>query len=206
MDTIRDPQGAIYTDPGGTPVSWNSGMGFTAAGALCTTTTQSGTDSYQGGKRLDPVGRLVVGDAPGGIGAIWDWNAGLPFRPDNGTLIRQMNQTPAPTDPFVAGVRVGPLGGVYMLSANPPLPANTVAPVVTGIPQSGNYLDCSTGTWTDVTAISFQWQKDGLNIIGQTGSRLALSSTYIGSLVRCIVTGHNDVGSVDAISNSVTIS
>jgi len=205
MDTIRDPQGAIYTDPGGTPVSWNSGMGFNAAGALCTSTSPGANDSYQGGKRLDPVGRLVVGngDPPA---RPYNFNAGLPFDKRDGSLIRQMNQTPASTDPFVAGVRVGPLGGVYMLSANPPLPANTVAPVVTGIPQSGNYLDCSTGTWTDVTAISFQWQKDSLNIIGQTGSRLSINSTYIGSVVRCIVTGHNDVGSVDAISNSVTIS
>jgi hypothetical protein len=201
---IKARDGSVFVEVDGTPVSWNAGWGYAASGRLCVTDTEGANDAWLGGIRLDPQGRVVCGN---GIGAArpYVYVRGLPTDKRNGKLIRQINQTPAPTDPFVVGIRVGPNGGVYMGEVDPPLPVNTSPPVVTGIPQSSNKLTCDPGTWTDADAIAFQWYKDGLPIIGQTGSQLTLNSTYIGSVVRCDVTGSNEVGSDTAQSNDTTI-
>lgn len=50
---------------------------------------------------------------------------GLP-RTTNGALKAQENNIPDPTDPYVGGVRVGPLGGVYTTYAVAPPPPTTV--------------------------------------------------------------------------------
>jgi hypothetical protein len=55
-----DPVGRIYTAPGGVPLYWNAGVGYDAAGRMCTTTVLGPNDQYLGGWRLDPVGRVVV--------------------------------------------------------------------------------------------------------------------------------------------------
>jgi hypothetical protein len=109
------------------------------------------------------------------------------------------------SDAYVAGIRVGELGGVYMVADIPNPPINTSPPVVTGVPQSSNKLTCDSGTWTDAFSIAFQWYEDNTPVIGQTGSQLTLNSTYIGSVVRCDVTASNEVGSTMAQSNDTTI-
>lgn len=114
---VIDPQGRVLTDPVGAPVAWRGGIGFTAEGALCTTTTVSPIDVWLGGRRVSTEGRLVIGS--GDVAARpYNFNAGIPSDSRSGragVVIAQANQTPAPTDPFVAGIRVGPLGGVYVV-------------------------------------------------------------------------------------------
>lgn len=61
-------------------------------------------------------GRLCVAFG----GAIDFFSQGLPFTND-GRLVCQLNQTPADTDPFVGGIRVGQLGGVYVDDVSPPV-------------------------------------------------------------------------------------
>jgi hypothetical protein len=106
-----DPIGRVYTAPGGTPVSWNAGVGYTATGQICTTLTAGPNDTYNGAWRLDPLGRVVVVVlAPPTV-----FNGGLPFN-SNGALDGQPNATPIASDPYVRGMRVGPLG-VYGTTA-----------------------------------------------------------------------------------------
>ena len=109
------------------------------------------------------------------------------------------------SDVFVAGIFVGPLGGVYMSVTIPDSPINTSPPVVTGIPQSSNKLTCDPGTWDYADSFGYQWYKDGQPIIGQTRNQLTLNSTYIGSTILCIVTAANEFGSTSVPSNSTLI-
>jgi hypothetical protein len=104
--------------------------------------------------------------------------------------------------------RVTPPGFPVVLGrrkVNGSAPVNTAAPVVTGIPQSSNKLTCDPGTWTGQDLISFQWFKDQVMIPGQNGTQLTLNSTYIGSLVGCVVTGSNLYGATHARSNEIEV-
>lgn len=94
------------------------------------------------------------------------------------------------------------------VGAPPAAPVNTVAPAVT--PSSvvaGNLLSCSTGAWTGTATIAYtyQWQRDGTNITGATGSAyLTVAANDQGHAIRCVVTATNSVGSASANSNAVT--
>lgn len=63
---------------------------------------------------VDELGTLQVGVPP-----ITQWAMGLPFDSE-GRLIIQMNQAVGLTDPYVGGIRVGPLGGIYAIDLTPP--------------------------------------------------------------------------------------
>ena len=110
---LTDDEGRIYAVNNGTPVTFNAGIGYDAQGRMCYTNVPGGSDVWVGGKRVDPVGEVVCGNGTPAARP-YVFNAGLPFNKNDGALIRQVDTNPAPTDPFVAGVRVGPLGGVYM--------------------------------------------------------------------------------------------
>lgn len=107
-----DENGVVQTKANGTPVYWNRGLGYDVNGNLCVTSVVSATDVWMNGWRMDSMGRLVVSQSsPEGQPFIY--NAGWPTDKVTGAIITQQN-TPAPTDPRIAGVAVGPLGGVYM--------------------------------------------------------------------------------------------
>lgn len=114
-----DANGRIYAAPASTPVTWNGGVGYTADGRMCITSTINTTDSYLNGWRLDVVGRVVVSNQVAALA----FNAGLPFNQTGsvGSMARQVDVAPAVGDPYVSGgIRVGPLGGAYMSTAIPP--------------------------------------------------------------------------------------
>ena len=77
---------------GNAPQRFDQGKGFMNNGDLC----------------IDLLG-----------GAVVDYVGGLPVTA-TGALKCQLNQTPAASDPFVGGIRVGPLGGVYIVDTAPP--------------------------------------------------------------------------------------
>ncbi len=84
-------------------------------------------------------------------------------------------------------------------------PSNDVEPVITGTPQPGNTLTCSTGTWTGAQSYNFQWF-DGVDpIIGSTQQTFTPDSGYVGLELSCNVTASNNWGSASMMSNSVTI-
>jgi len=94
------------------------------------------TTTYQGGIPISPLGQVhITPNAPqtfkNGFGtvnagplstdnaAIVTYLEGLP-RTASGGLRVQLNTVPAATDPFIGGLRVGTLGGVYITDAIPP--------------------------------------------------------------------------------------
>ena len=113
---LTDNLGRVYIEALGTPVSWEAGVGYNASRQMCTTIFIDANDKYNGGWRMDAVGRVVVAaaDMPNAV-----FNGGLPLYP-SGTMMRQTDVVPAADDPYVRGIRVGTLGGVYFTSASPP--------------------------------------------------------------------------------------
>jgi hypothetical protein len=85
------------------------------------------------------------------------------------------------------------------------LPANTVAPAVTGTPTTGQVLTCSDGTWTNSpTSYSRQWRRNTTNIGGATSTTYTLQGADENQSVDCRVTATNETGSASANSNAVT--
>jgi hypothetical protein len=94
------------------------------------------TTTYQGGIPITPLGQVIVDiNTPqkfqNGFGMMNSKklciNNALPIayylegipRAINGAIRIQLNQVPAATDPFVGGLRIGPLGGVYVTDEVP---------------------------------------------------------------------------------------
>jgi hypothetical protein len=191
------PEGAVHINFNA-PQVFDQGKAFSRAGDLS----------------IDLAGTPVAG-----------YVGGLPVTA-NGALKCQLNQPVSPGDAFVGGVRVGPLGGVYITDTTPvvpfsfsngfddgypaststdPLPENTVLPVITGVPSSSNTLTCSTGTWVGANSIAFRWLRNGVPMIGETASTLLVYSTYIGDMISCAVTALNAAGAETAFATAVEI-
>lgn len=90
----------------------------------------------------------------------------------------------------------------------PPIPVNTVAPVVTGTPVAGNDQTTTDGTWDYETSVTYQWQSqngDGTGPIstlaGEVGPHYTPLLAGVGKKFRCVVTAHNIAGTAEAISN-----
>lgn len=84
-------------------------------------------------------------------------------------------------------------------------PANTVAPALSdSTPVYNQTISTTTGTWTSITTPSFayQWQRNSGNISGATSSSYTITSTDVGTTVRCVVTATNPFGSDAANSNT----
>jgi hypothetical protein len=87
-------------------------------------------------------------------------------------------------------------------------PANLTAPVIAGLPLSGQTLTATSGVWSGSEPISYayQWQEcnatgeDCGDISGATKSTFALTSSYVGHTVRVTVTASNAGGSSPASS------
>lgn len=95
--------------------------------------------------------------------------------------------TPAPTGPISGG---GATAGA---------PVNTGLPVISGTPQPGNTLSCSTGTWTNnPTSFAYQWFLGGKAISGATSSTFPVQigdeATGPTDTVTCQVTASNASG------------
>lgn len=84
------------------------------------------------------------------------------------------------------------------------LPANTVAPVVTGIATEGQTLTTTNGTWagSPTPTFTYQWQRVTSNIGGATSSTYVIQAADVGNTLRCVVTATNLLGAVSANSNS----
>lgn len=85
-------------------------------------------------------------------------------------------------------------------------PVNTVAPVISGTPEVGQTLTCTTGTWTESpTSYAYQWKEDGTNISGATSSTYVLQSAELGGSITCAVTATNSYGAAPTagVSNSL---
>jgi hypothetical protein len=110
------------------PQKWDQGKGFLTNGALC----------------VDVLGSAVVG-----------YVNGLPVTA-TGALKCQLNTTPVAADTYVGGLRVGPLGGLYIVDAAPAFsPADL-------------FLGGTQGAWFDPSDFSTMFQ-DSAGSIPVTG-------------------------------------
>ncbi len=87
-------------------------------------------------------------------------------------------------------------------------PSNTAAPSISGTAEEGQTLSASTGTWEGAPPISYTYQWESCNGLGEdcfdiaeaTESTLALGSEEVGETVRVVVTAMNSAGSASASS------
>jgi hypothetical protein len=89
-------------------------------------------------------------------------------------------------------------------------PSNTVLPVVSGQPVSGQVvpgstLSCSTGSWTGATEYQYQWLLNGTPIVGATSSTYTVQAIDQGSTLSCMVTATGPGGSTSATSETITM-
>ena len=86
-------------------------------------------------------------------------------------------------------------------------PNPTTKPQISGINIVGEVLTVTDGIWTGTPAPTFtyQWKKNGIDIIGETGTTYIVLPADSGQQITCLVTGTNIVGSASAISNIITI-
>jgi hypothetical protein len=82
-------------------------------------------------------------------------------------------------------------------------PANITPPSVTGTPQVGAVLGCSTGTWSNSpTGYAYQWYSDG-SPVGTNQNTYTPALSDLGNDIDCVVTARNGAGSGEATSNAV---
>lgn len=86
--------GVMRVDEFGIPSNFVGGFGVTDAGALCVNLSNAAIAGFHQGLPMDSVGNLVC----------------------------QLNQPVSPGDSYIAGVRVGPLGGIYVVDTTPTPP------------------------------------------------------------------------------------
>jgi hypothetical protein len=90
------------------------------------------------------------------------------------------------------------------------LPSNTSLPTITGLLQSGRLLSATTGTWSGTAPITYSYQWQLCNVLGDgcssiakaTESALKLSLADVGLTLRVIVTAGNAAGSSSATSTA----
>ena len=86
-------------------------------------------------------------------------------------------------------------------------PESTGAPQLSGTPEPGDTLFCSTGVWNNSPiADSYKWLRDGAAAAGQTSSTYSVGSTDLGEAISCQVTALNEYGSRTATSNIIVVS
>ncbi len=86
--------------------------------------------------------------------------------------------------------------------ALPTPPVETAPPTISGSPEQGQTVTCSTGSWlNNPTGYSYSWQRDGTSVGGQTSSTYALGDADVNHAITCLVIAHNGAGdSAPAIS------
>lgn len=94
---------------------------------------------------------------------------------------------------------------VFLCGNLRPLPVNTVLPAISGTPNVGQTLTCSTGTWINAVSFAYQWLRDGVAIAGSTANTYLLVTADALKEISCRVTATNDVGSTQATSATASI-
>ncbi len=98
-------------------------------------------------------------------------------------------------------------------STAPSPPVNTAPPVISGMPQAGQTLTASAGTWSGTQPISYtyQWSRcdaTGANCAtapGVTGASYPVTSADVGITLRVVVTAANSVGTSSSTSSATTV-
>jgi len=200
----RDAQGRldVTTDPVAATSTLRGGIACNALGQVHITNVVS--DNFVNGFMVSDTGALVMSTDP-----IVTYQEGLP-RDALGRLRGQTDTIPAATDPYLGGIRIGPLGGVYTTLTAPPVgdpPVNTVAPDITGNVLVGQVLTCSTGTWTGAAPITYtyQWFRGATAIPLATAATYTIVTADLGTALTCQVTATNAVGAASEFAPGVRV-
>jgi hypothetical protein len=203
----RDPQGRldITADPPGVGTTYQGGIAINSLGQVHAV----GADPtrYVNGLPVSDTGQLCVGDQ-----ATAYFLEGIP-RTGTGRIKAQADNVPAATDPYIGGLRIGPLGGVYTTYVVPPVgdpPMVETYPDVTGDPQVGAILTCDGGVWISDTPVTlaYQWYQDSgtrVPIAGATASTYVAQAPDYQKAIRCEVTATNEAGGASGWSNMIII-
>jgi len=87
--------------------------------------------------------------------------------------------------------------------------APTGLPVITGSATRGSELNTNASSIGDADglgAFSYQWQRDGVDIVGAAGARYVLTQTDVGAVVRVVVRYVDGQGTGEAVSSAATAS
>jgi alpha-tubulin suppressor-like RCC1 family protein len=143
-------------------------------------------------------------------GGLYSWGSPLNGRLGNNTT------TPDVTSPTQIGSdtdwQIVFAGNTHSIASKVGviLPANTVAPSVSGTAKVGQTLTTTDGTWTGTPTPSYtrQWQVSDngtsgwSNISGATSSTYVITSSEASKYIRSKITATNDAGAVDAFSSA----
>lgn len=82
------------------------------------------------------------------------------------------------------------------------LPSSDVAPQILGVPVVGEVLECTYGSWSGTTPITYrvEWRRDDVAIAGQSLSTYRVADGDEGHVITCQVTASNSLGSASAES------
>jgi hypothetical protein len=86
--------------------------------------------------------------------------------------------------------------------------APTGIPVVVDAPfisQTGSTMSCTLGNWTNApTSRTYQWKKDGTNVVGATNATYTVLAADVGHVFTCSMVAHNSFGdSAPVLSNAI---
>ena len=87
-------------------------------------------------------------------------------------------------------------------------PVNVEAPLIPRPTYTvGQMANVNDGTWGGTLPITFsyQWQRNGIDIIGETNNEYTTVLADLGQTITCVVTATNIAGSASATSNPVTV-
>jgi hypothetical protein len=104
-----------------------------------------------------------------------------------------------------SGVTSAPTTPTQIIAPFPP--ANTAAPVITGVAERGVTLNAGPGTWTGPDSVyAYQWQRDAgegyTNIFGATAAAYTLVTDDEGATVRVVVIATDPDGTVTQASTA----
>jgi hypothetical protein len=99
------------------------------------------------------------------------------------------------------------LGSARVAAADPgSAPTVITAPVISGTPQKGAVLTCSTGEWEgSPSTFVWQWSLDSAPIVGATGETYGVLGGDVDHLVGCAVSATNEFGTTTAPSLPIEI-
>lgn len=191
----------VTTDLPGVGTTYLGGIARNSLGQIHITSAVS--DNFINGVMVSDTGQLCFAPAP----IDGPYLGGYPRKAD-GRLVGQADTTPDPKDPFVGGIRVGPLGGIYSTYTAPPVgdpPVNTANPDITGDAIVGETLICTPGTWTGAAPITYayRWYQGATPIVGANTNTYVTVAGDLGSVLICRVTATNAVGAADAASQGI---
>lgn len=86
-------------------------------------------------------------------------------------------------------------------------PTNTSQASFAPAPQPGQESEVNEGTWTGDAPITYtyQWQLDGVDIVGATAKTLLVLVGMVGQALRCVVRATNQFGFALSITAAIIV-